>query len=223
MHTVLIFGDLHFPFHSSSKLEKAIALIKRVNPTNILQLGDLYDFYSASSFPRSQNIMTPKQEIEEGRAHAEKFWARVGKQAPKAKRFQLLGNHDVRPKKRVIETIPIMESVVMSSLDSLFKFQGVETILSDKDDLEIDGVVYEHGHKGHGTHCLSNHKSTVCGHTHRPGLVIHKIRKRILWELNAGYLADPDSAVMGYGAKWWKNWTHSIAVVSDLGPQVILL
>lgn len=221
---VLVLGDTHFPFHCKTSLTLVFEAIKREKPDCIVQVGDLYDFYSASSFPRSHNILTPKQEAEEGREAAEEMWAYIRKISPKSKCYQLWGNHDVRPKKRVLEAVPHLEHFFGSSLKELFQFKGVRTLLSDKDELLIDGVVYEHGCTKFGNHVKENNASTVTGHLHRGAVHYENTRRgEVLFELNAGYLANPHHECMQYGRKKWNKWTRGYGLIDENGPRFICL
>ena len=79
---VLCIGDIHFPAACKPALRRVIQAVKDKKPDVIVQMGDLFDRYSASSFPRSHNAMTPKKEDESSREQAEDFWENVKKASP---------------------------------------------------------------------------------------------------------------------------------------------
>lgn len=219
---IVAIGDTHFPFQCNATLGRIYSLVESYKPHVIIQLGDLYDFYSASAFPRSHNIMTPREEVEEARQGAEAFWKNIRKAAPRATYFQLWGNHDVRPRKRVMEMVPALESFF--KVEDMFRFPSVETLQNDRDDLEVDGVIFEHGHKKFGAHMRDNLAPTVCGHSHLGGLLMSKVRGRVIWELNAGYVGDPQQEAFAYGHKKWDRWTRGVATIDpELGPSFVLL
>lgn len=206
-------GDTHKPFQHQPTLDEIYRAAEREQPNAIVQMGDLYDFYSASKFPRSHNIMTPKQEAEEGFAAAENMWKNLRKIVPKAECYQLWGNHDVRPQKRIMELVPHLAHFF--KIEDMFKFPGVSTILSERDDLEIDGVVYEHGYFGKpGQHMKENMRRTVIGHTHRPWLHYEQIRGQLLWELNVGYVGNPEAAALQYQRKKWEKWVRGYGLIT---------
>ena len=71
----------------------------------MVQVGDLYDLYAYSKFPRSQNIYTPAEEERLSRQAAEKFFSDIIRDNKKANVFNMLGNHDLRIIKRTIKKI----------------------------------------------------------------------------------------------------------------------
>lgn len=216
--------DLHFPFVSKKKLERLFSLIERERPRYVVQVGDLYDFLSSSRFPRSQNGLSPEAECAVAREGAEWFWRRVREAAPKSQCYQLLGNHDMRPVLRAIEKAPELEHLIREPLKKLLTFRGVETILSAREDLELEGVVFEHGHLTRaGAHLRQNMKPTVFGHLHRPYVHYEQIRGRVLWEFNCGYLADPASPGLSYTPKKQVNWVQGCGLIDAQGPRFIPL
>lgn len=202
-----------------------LALIGRLKPLHIVQLGDLYDFYSFSRFPRTHNLMTPLQEVEQGRKEAEAFWRDIRKAAgPKAECYQLIGNHDARPAKRVLEKAPELGHLVERGLSGLWDFKDVTTMPSDREELVLSGIVFHHGWRKHGDHVKHNHQSTVVGHLHTGGTVFVAIKGETLFELNAGYIANPLAVPMSYGAqKRFRKETQGVGWIDDLGPRFIPL
>lgn len=210
----IIFGDLHFPFHSKSALTKALDFLSESKPKYIIQIGDLYDFWSLSRFPKAQSVikMTPWQEMELARTQAEEFWRIAQKRSPKSNCIQILGNHDARLHSRILEKLPEILGIV--DIQSLFKFDGVKTQFDIREELIIDDICFLHGFFGTpGQHMAHNMMNTVLGHTHR-GWVHHaKIRGQQIWELNAGYLADPTTAALSYTKQRWTRWTPGLGII----------
>ncbi len=183
--------------------------------------------YSAAKFPRSHNVMTPKDEIEMGRVMAEDFWNAVHREAPGAKKIQLLGNHDIRPHKRIMEKVPELEQFF--DFSKLFEFNQVETIHDPTQELVMGDTCFIHGHRKHGTHFTYNLMNTVLGHTHTGGVVFAKVydprlkKEKIIWELNVGYLADPTHKALMYRPQKWSRWTHGFGIIDKFGPRFIPL
>ena len=186
----------------------------------IIQLGDLYDMYSASKYVRSYDLMTPKDEFEQGRETSAEVWRILKKRAPKANCFQLTGNHDVRIYKRLMEKTPELASLV--SFKSLFEFEGVKTIHDSTEELIIDDIVFMHGFRSKlGDHALYNRMSTVCGHSHKGGVLFFPHKDKMIFELNAGYLADSDTVPMRYSMQRISKNTHGFGLVDEYGPRFI--
>jgi UDP-2,3-diacylglucosamine pyrophosphatase LpxH len=117
---VFIIADAHFPFHNKVAYAHMMEVLKKEKPTHVVQVGDLLDQYVFSRYSRSLEV-TPSNEITLGLRYAEKMWAEIGRIVPKAKRVQVLGNHDVRMKKRIGDRLPEMEALT----PNLYSFKGV--------------------------------------------------------------------------------------------------
>lgn len=82
------------------------------------------------------------------------------------------------------------------------RFDGVETYSDSKDMLEIEGVVYLHGYKLKiGDHAQEFRTPVVCGHVHLGGTAFIKTETGIIWELNAGYVANRHAVPLSYAAQ----------------------
>lgn len=216
----MILGDTHFPFHCRKSVRKVLALIKALKPKLVIQIGDAYDLYSFSKFPRSLLGLTPKQEIKQGRKGLEELWADIRAAAGRGVEcFQLKGNHDERLAKRIQEALPEVEG--MAGL-GLWNFPGVQTMETEREELIIDGIIYMHGYRKFGDHMRYNLASTVCGHSHQGGVVFHPVKGKTLFELNAGYLGDPQSYALSYTAQARiSKWTIGVGVIDEYGPRFV--
>jgi predicted phosphodiesterase len=215
---VIAVPDLHFPFHHAECLSWIYDHITLTKPDVVIQLGDLYDMYSASKFARTHDLMTPKQELAEARLAAEAFWRNVQQRAPNARCLQILGNHDVRPNKRIQEVAPELESLLNTSV--LFQFSGVETTLDTSADVEIDGVIYTHGtFIKLGDHAKHYFQPVVHGHTHRGATFFMRQHGKNIWELDCGFASDETQVPLRYTATRRTGWTLGLGVVSEYGPS----
>lgn len=215
---VVVISDTHFPFHSKNSLGKLLALIETERPHAVIQIGDLLDQYSFSKYSRSLNVMTPEAELIKGRAMAAKMWESVRRAVPKAKCIQMLGNHDTRLHKRVTERAPELEGLVSSR--ELYTFKGVRTMSSDRDFVELDGVVYCHGWLSKSIdHARHFNKPTVHGHRHRPAIETHGR----LWSMDVGFLGNEQSLPFSYTLSKITNWRTAGGLVVDQAPRLILL
>lgn len=214
---VFIIPDAHFPH--SINLDPIYEAIEREKPDVVVQCGDLLDLYSFSKFSRSYDLMTPKQELLEGRKCAEDMWSRIRKICPpRTKYHQLKGNHCSRIEKRIYDKFPEIEYLV--DLDKIFKFNGIETIDSDRKPLIIDGVYYVHGWLSQlGQHLNYFNASVVHGHTHRAGIIFVPRHNTTLFELDAGYLADPETKPLSYTSSTTTRWVHGHGIVDKFGPR----
>ncbi len=223
--TVVAVGDIHFPWHSRRTISAIYKIIEEIKPTVIVQMGDLYDLFSFSRFPRTQNIYGPQSELKLARREAEKFWASVKEVAPKAKCYQLLGNHDDRAGKRALEKAPELEHFVKAGVRSLMEFEGVITLDDSREVLMINGIGYHHGFRsGYGAHARANLCSMVVGHTHRGYMLPIKLENKTIFELNVGFCGNRHAVPLSYGEqRRFSNWTLGVGVIDALGARFVPL
>lgn len=219
---ILIVGDLHFPFHHKKCLESIHEFAKENQPDYIIQIGDLYDQYSHAKFPRSHNLFTPREEEKLARDLAEKMWSRFGSECPNAKKIQILGNHDARPLKRVLESLPQMEHWVEKYFQELMSFEGVETLLNSREEYKIEDILIIHGYSSklgdHRDHYLN---SIIVGHSHTGGVSFRQVNGKILFELNVGYVADQFAKGLSYTPTRTVKWTLGNGWIDQYGPRFI--
>lgn len=167
--------------------------------------------------------MTPNEEVNDGRVMAEDFWKKISLSAPNAKKFQIKGNHDERAAKRMLEKAPELEP--FCRFDDFWTFDGVETIQDSRDHLEIDGIVFTHGHRSKIGDLIPecDFMNVVSGHSHRGGTFFRRLKGgRIAWELNAGYVGNPfDEALVYRPMKSFFGWTHGVGFIDETGPRFI--
>lgn len=220
--STVVLGDVHFPFEHQQTLDKAYKFIEKYKPKRVIQVGDLYDMYAHSKFPRSLNIYSPLQEETLAREKSEAMWKTIKALVPEAECVQLLGNHDVRPVKRTLEVQSAMEHVVKKHLEGLLAFEGVLTINDPRQEYIVEGIEFIHGYRtklgDHRDYALMN---AVCGHIHRGGVSYRRIRGQTLWELNAGFMADPESKALGYTSQKIADYTLGIGFIDEYGPRFI--
>lgn len=227
---VIAVGDTHFPWVDRAKLKTVLETIRKVQPDAVVQMGDLYDFYSFSRYPRSLDVTTPKDEAKKGRKQAVEFWQAVQAAAPRAKCYQLLGNHDDRVLKLAINKAPELASLLNGGVDErldvghLWRFPGVTTQPDSRTELVLDGVVYMHGYRSRlGDHMRYNQQSTVVGHSHKGGVIYERNVKGPIFELNAGYLAHERSPVMAYTQQRKCDRVPGYGVIDENGARFIPL
>lgn len=218
---IIAIGDTHFPFTNRPWMKWVIKRVKEVQPAYVVQVGDVYDYFSLSAYAKTADCMTPAAEFEAGRRMAEDMWTDVHAAAPRAELLQKLGNHDARASKRLFEKLPEIRSLV--DLESPFNFKGVTTEHDDTAETMIGNVFVIHGYKSFGAHARHNQGPTITGHLHRGGVAYFQNRFGYYWELNAGFGADIDSVAMRYRhQKKIHGWTLGLGEVDEQGPRFSL-
>ena len=214
----VVLGDIHAPFHHKKALSWALDFIKEHQPKVVLSIGDIFDFYALSRFPKSANLVgyTPADEVGDARSVLSEMWRIIQLYSPKSQCVQLLGNHDSRLKSRVLEKLPEIFGIV--NFEQLFQFKGVKTYHDERQEVVLSKIAFMHGYRSKlGDHARHNFMNTVVGHTHRGGLWFGPD----FWELNVGYLANPASAALSYTKQRWTNWTLGLGVIDEHGPRFL--
>lgn len=213
---------MYAPFTKVDLLPKIYQIVKDEKPDVVIQLGDSLDCFSFSRFPHDPNVMTPLQEITEGRELMDNFWKNVKKNQPKTRRIQIFGNHCARINKRILECLPGLIGSV--NIDHVFKHDGVESRLDEREELAIDGVLYIHGHfTKAGDHMRYYRQSVVHGHSHRASLTFMQCKGGTIFELDCGHIADEAQRPMQYTKATTTHWVKSVGLIDNYGPRIILL
>ena len=216
--------DTHFPFSDRMAVGLMYETVKRFKPDVIVQLGDLYDLWSFSRYPRnaSEIQMTPEQEYQLGRSDAEQMWAVLKKENPKARLVQICdANHDLRLVKRMMENDSNGAFIAKQWLVNAMTFPGVELARSET---VIDGIMFMHGMRKAGEHAKYNQMSTVTGHTHKCRLETFTNVNGPYWEMNCGWLCNGDSPAFSYRSQTRIcNNVHAVGLIENGQPRFHLL
>lgn len=221
---ILVIPDQHFPFVNKKALKKLIQLVAKLKPTHIVNVGDTYDMYAFSRFAKSLDVMTPKEELTKGRKMAEQMWLELKAAAPSAVCFQVLGNHEERIYKKILNVAAEYESVIQEPVRKLLSFPGVRTLKSSKSELVINGIVFVHGWStSSGYHVRYFGQNVVHGHTHRGSVVFVAHKNKALFELDCGFIADINALPLEYRETKTSLWHIGCGFVDELGPRFIPL
>ena len=219
---LVIIGDTHFPFSCPRWYDWMAEEIARIRPAYVAQIGDLYDNYFLSRHPKHLTVMAPDEEVARGDAGAKQMWRDVRAAAPKAKCYQIRGNHDDRDIKRILAAAPELEPLV--DLRRRFEFANVSTTHDSFEELWLKDICIQHGYRKLGEHARYNQAPTVVGHLHRGDVRYYQNRRGVYWELNAGFGGDPGSPVFRYrNQKDIHMWTRGLGLVDDRGPHFLLM
>lgn len=226
---ILAIGDLHFKWVCHRTLDKFFAAIEKqqkIEPIKtVVQVGDIYDFYSWARFDKAF-FVDPAQELYQSLEYAQAFFTELRALTPRAQRFVIKGNHDDRVRKTAERKAPELLPFVEHNSLKLYDFKGFKLKGRDsKDEFFFQNICYIHGYLTKlGDHVKKIHRNVICGHTHRGGVFRFPLKNEVLWELNCGYLADPDSKVMDYRfLRKTKDWTKGFGIVDFFGPRFVCL
>jgi predicted phosphodiesterase len=220
---IAVISDIHWPFANQRVLDAFYKFSEENQPEYVIINGDAWDQYSHAKFPRSHNIFLPKEEQALARKANEEFWVEIKKRVPGAKCYQLLGNHDVRPLKRVLENYPEAEHWIQKMMEELFSFEGVTTLHDAREELMLPGdICVHHGYRSKlGDARDYTRFNAIVGHTHVGGSVFRQVRGQVLWELNSGLAGDAEAKGLTYTSQRITNWTPGFGWVDHHGPRFI--
>jgi hypothetical protein len=220
----LIIGDTHFPFTSQYCLDKIYEFAQKNKPGRIIQMGDLYDMYAHTKFPKSQNSYNAQTEEKLGREGAEEMWKILRNECPKAELVQLLGNHDIRATKRTVEQQNSVEHIVEKHVKTMMSFEGVNSILDYRQEYYAQGVMFLHGYRSQlGAQRDYTLMNTVAAHTHKGGVLYRNLNDRMIWELNPGFVGDAHSKALSYTSQKWHDQTLGFGYIDSYGPRFIFV
>ena len=174
-----LFGlELQMPFHSEGAIEFSAAIKKdfKIDEDCVYPIGDLYDLYNWSKYPKAAQAMSADQEIELNIHYTEK----LAKIFPRMK--FILGNHDLRIQKALGEVnIGANRMSAENVLRDLFRMpQGWKCLEHDWLVHPFFGeILVHHGNiKGVGKNYESSlknlHASAICGHHHYDGGIVYR-------------------------------------------------
>jgi predicted phosphodiesterase len=169
---VAFYSDIHAPYHDPQLVASALDLVRRFEPHRVVLLGDLLDFHAISRWNASMERLDDLQdEID----IAMGILADVRAAAPDAALDLVLGNHDVRMRRYIMEHGRALASLRALDLGELIGAKDVElTIHEPHGFLLRQDFLVKHGdviRKGAGSsakaECLSAGISGISGHSHR--------------------------------------------------------
>lgn len=211
----VLWGDTHYPFQDDAALALVAQVIRVVQPTVLVHMGDLLDCYHLSRFDKNpKRIHGLQAEIDMGRAHL----AAMGLLAPTARKIFLEGNHCDRLRRTLWNMPPQAEA--------LMALNAVTSNLTWPKLLGLDNIGWEFYAYGEQSKqmflpkWLLKHGSVVrklsaytaraeldkynvsgsSGHTHRLGMFFHRdhngnhcwVETGCTCLLNPEYVTDPD-------------------------------
>lgn len=221
--TALIISDLHWPFASERVVSRFMKAVEEKQPNFVILNGDAWDMYSHTKFPRSHNNFTPKEERALCLKLNNEFWQRLQSLSPHSKCIQLMGNHDLRPMKRILESYPEAEDWIREALERDFSFPGVRTVFDPREEVFLSPkVVVFHGYRSQlGAHRDYTLLNCINGHSHTGGVVFRQLRFETLWELNSGFAGDPLAKGLTYTPQRITHWTPGYAELMVDGPRFV--
>ena len=191
--TVLAIPDMQCPFEHEDTVPFLKAVAKKVKPTKVVCIGDSLDCHAMSRWQVDPDGYSAREEYERGI----RSMKRIYKLFPEA--VEVISNHNERIAKRAFGA-----GIPQGFLKSYREIMQYPEGWRIERDVEIDGVMYEHGHSQGGVHAaynlaIHNGQSTVIGHHHsHAGIHFIANRRKMIWGMNVGCLIDVEAYAFAY-------------------------
>lgn len=213
---IFVLSDIHIPFQDDDTLANVFDCIIDSQPQYIVLLGDVLDCYSISRFcKRPDRIRNLQHEIDV----FYKLMRGLKKQIPNTEIHYVLGNHENRLEKLVLEN-PGLFGLKALEPQKLFRLDELG-IFYHKTKVKLNNFIYYHGDAVRKDASYSakaeyiDHKMQdgVSGHTHRLGSYYTTYEQEpsgwfengCLCKIEPDYLNDPDKA----------NWQQGFTIVDS--------
>jgi hypothetical protein len=203
---VLAIPDLHCPFHHPDALAFLLAVHAKINPDEVICLGDEVDFHAFSRWPKDPDGLSPGGELRSAIEALIPFYLAF----PNVK--VCVSNHTIRPHKLMKLT-----GLPAAMLPAYSTMLNAPDGWSWHEHIIIDGVRYMHGDQGKGgkygwtSNSEVYHQSVVVGHWHSKAGVFYDSD---MFNVNAGCLIDPTAYAFDYARHSHKKANLGCAVIT---------
>lgn len=191
---VLIIGDFHAPFEHKDSLPFLKAAKKSLGPSKIVCIGDEADMHALSNFDHDPDGLSAGDELNRAITHLQPLYTLF----PHCEVLE--SNHTARPFRQAYK-----HGIPKAFLRDYKEFLQAPKGWNWHKEIEIDGVLYEHGEGQSGAQgamkaAQGNMRSTVIGHIHSFAGVQYGANKRhLIFGFNVGCLIDKDAYAFAYG------------------------
>lgn len=230
---IVVVSDVQWPYHHPVALRNVIKFIGDIQPSEVIQIGDLMDYPQPSRWNAGTRGEFKGGVIKDS-GSAKRGMLKPLRDAYDGKVTVIEGNHDLRPREYFERNNPALDPDEENpyTLDKLLDFDGFGIDFVRRFYNFAPGWVATHLHLGFSLSRYAGgtamnaarkmRKSVVGGHTHRLGLIAessgYEGRGETVWGFEVGHLMDVRKAAYlkhGYG-----NWQSGIGVFEVDGNLV---
>jgi len=193
---VLVIPDIQAPFEHKDTVPFLKALHGAIDATKVVCIGDSMDCHALSRWATDPDGHGPGHEYQAAIEHLLPLYEAF----PIVK--EVISNHNERIAKRAFDGgIP---RAFLRSYEEIMQYPAGWSIHPW---VEVDGVMYEHGHAHGGMYAArnaaaTNGQSTVIGHHHSHGSVFYIAnRRKMIFGMNVGCLIDINAYAFAYAAE----------------------
>lgn len=197
---VLICSDVHIPYQDNKAVDAFIDHAALTQPDVIVLNGDIIDMFMLSRFTKGEG-RNPLEEMEMCR----KFLQCIRMACPKAQIFYVIGNHETRLERYVLNKAPELASLIEDVFTIIkvsdFEVRGCASLVVNNSFLFKHGTLL--GNKS-GLSAIkemeNSYMSGASGHTHRLcKYIARKAGRKFVWietgglmSMNPEYMVDPN-------------------------------
>lgn len=215
----LCISDLQEPFSHPQALEFVKHVVKTffvgLHP-HVVNLGDEVDQYSLSKYVKSPRAMGPLAEFNEAKLRLSAWFAEF------PKTYVCISNHTYRVYKRADEA-----GIPDAFMRTIGEAYGAPPGWRWQDKWIQGGVLFEHGENVTGPTAairaaMDNQMSTVIGHQHSNGCVMHRgTYTGDIWGMNTGCLIDLKQYAFDYGKTLRNKPTLGMGIIRHGIPYFV--
>ena len=210
---VILFPDVHVPYHDTKAFELACKVVKKVKPDVLVILGDFADFYAVSSHDKDPNRRADLAwEVGEVNACLD-----IIEKLPAKKIVFCEGNHEQRLSRYLGKKAPELFNTVR--VDRLFRIQerGWKWV-PYRTHYKIGKLFVTHDYGRHGKYCaqqtLDAYQHNIAfGHSHRAAIYYSgNVAGEKHVSASLGWLGDPkqvDYVHQGQLREWTQGIGHA--------------
>ena len=212
--TAAIIGDLHIPFQDQRALREVELFLGELQPSLILYVGDIADFYELSKFDKNPARTDTLQKDMDA---VDAMFKRHNNLCPDARKILLFGNHEDRLRRYLCGDGKPIASLDSNTVEYQYNLaeNGVEWVAQDEVVMVNDRFMVSHGdiiraHSAYTAKGMSDKHggSGIHGHSHRLGSYYKRNRFGVYgwWENGCLCTLTPD---------WisWPNWQQGFSLV----------
>lgn len=211
-------GDLHYPIHDPRVTAAKMAFARDFQPDCWVNVGDLYDFWSASSHDKEpERWLAPGGRLQEEFDSAQDYWKEVCSIARDV--HFIPGNHENRLQRLVLAN-PGLFRLRAFDWQRLAEIPEKVNVHNYGAYLEVGGITFEHGDRMGGRFgvihaaqwaVVNRQRNTIFGHTHRHQMV-HRTKSdgSTIFALNQGHGSDVSKQKY---AGPMPDWQHGFTAV----------
>lgn len=228
--TTFVISDMHMPFHDREVWATKMAMIRFLQPENVVIVGDLLDCYAVSFFPKDPGRKTRiLDEISDALPCLDEL---ESLRVPNV--IVLEGNHEERLRRLVIGQVPALDGMVKTIPEILRIKERGWTWVPYKHSFSIGAMRYSHDFSRFGINAarqalLDVGRNVTFGHSHRLGIAYQgQIEDDGHVAMNVGWGGDFEQVDYAHRDRARRDWMHGCGIVDEdenghVWPQAVAI